>query len=175
MFWAVNSLLKKSYIMTDGQSASVSWCQELISDPRPNFLLSFIIFLTVESVDVGRPFWREVGSIVLSCFWASPAETFLGLSPAGLMTITYLRMRLNQPKSRSHVTTHSQSVSQYVKVSSPLWDLWPDITFCPKVAVLSLWGALSDERSGLSFSVCSTLSVFTSSINVTWVLHFSNL
>jgi hypothetical protein len=42
--------------------------------------------------------------------------------------------------------TVSQSVSQYVKVSSPLWDLWPDITrCCLKVAVLSLWGALSDE------------------------------
>jgi hypothetical protein len=32
-----------------------------------------------------------------------------------------------------------QSVSQYVKVSSPLWDLWPDITFCPKVWVGSTW------------------------------------
>jgi hypothetical protein len=42
-------------------------------------------------------------------------------------------------------------VSHYVKVSSPLWDMWPDITFYPKVAVLSLWGALSDKRSGLLF------------------------
>jgi hypothetical protein len=29
-------------------------------------------------------------------------------------------------------------------------ELWPDITFCLKVALLPLWGALSDERSGLS-------------------------
>jgi hypothetical protein len=41
-------------------------------------------------------------------------------------------------------------VSQYVLVSSPLWNLWPDIIFCLKVAVLSMWGALSDERLGLS-------------------------
>jgi hypothetical protein len=34
-----------------------------------------------------------------------------------------------------------RSVSQYVLVSSPLWNLWPDIIFCLKVAVLSLWGA----------------------------------
>jgi hypothetical protein len=46
--------------------------------------------------------------------------------------------------------TVSQSASQYVLVSSPLWNLLPDIIFCLKVAVLSLWGALSDERLGLS-------------------------
>jgi hypothetical protein len=51
--------------------------------------------------------------------------------------------------------TVCQSVSQYVKVSSPLWDLWPDIASYLKVAVLSLWGALSDERSGLSFVILS--------------------
>jgi hypothetical protein len=48
---------------------------------------------------------------------------------------------------------------------------------CLKVAVLSLWGALSDERSGLSlsFSACSNLSIFKSSIYVSCVLQFSNL
>jgi hypothetical protein len=44
-----------------------------------------------------------------------------------------------------------RSVSQYVLLSSPLWDLWPDITSCLKVAVLSLWGALSDGRTSLHF------------------------
>jgi hypothetical protein len=43
------------------------------------------------------------------------------------------------------------TVGQYVLVSSPLWDLWLDIIYCLKVAVKSVWGALSDERSGLSF------------------------
>jgi hypothetical protein len=67
-------------------------------------------------------------------------------------------------------------------VSSPLWDLWPDITFCPKVFVWKLLsclcGAPSMTRSRvcyLSFSVYSNLSVFTSSINVRCVLQFSNL
>jgi hypothetical protein len=31
---------------------------------------------------------REVGPPVFSCFWASPAQSFWGLSPAGLMTGT---------------------------------------------------------------------------------------
>jgi hypothetical protein len=34
--------------------------------------------------------------------------------------------------------TVDRSVSQYVKVSSPLWDLWPDITFCPKAVFWNL-------------------------------------
>jgi hypothetical protein len=37
--------------------------------------------------------------------------------------------------------------------SSPIWDLWPAIIFCPKVPVLSLWGALSNEWLGLSVQV----------------------
>jgi hypothetical protein len=38
---------------------------------------------------VGRLLWREVGSVVFSCFWASPAQSFSALSPAGLMNIFY--------------------------------------------------------------------------------------
>jgi hypothetical protein len=52
--------------------------------------------------------------------------------------------------SKSKSCYDRRSVSQYVVVSSSLWNPWPDITFCLQVAVLSLWGALSDERSGLS-------------------------
>jgi hypothetical protein len=44
--------------------------------------------------------------------------------------------------------TVSQSVC--LGVESTLEFLRPDIILCLKVAVLSLWGALSDERSGLS-------------------------
>jgi hypothetical protein len=36
-------------------------------------------------------------------------------------------------------------------VSSPIWGSWPDIYCCLTVTVLFLWGALSDERTGLSF------------------------
>jgi hypothetical protein len=51
--------------------------------------------------------------------------------------------------------TVNQSASQYVEMSSQLWDLWLDITLCPKVVVwkLSLRGALFDERSGLSIVI----------------------
>jgi hypothetical protein len=36
-------------------------------------------------------------------------------------------------------------------VSSPIWGSRPDIYYSLTVTVLFLWGALSDERTGLSF------------------------
>jgi hypothetical protein len=35
-------------------------------------------------------------------------------------------------------------------VSSPIWGSWPDIYYYLTIAVWRLWGALSDERTGLS-------------------------
>jgi hypothetical protein len=60
--------------------------------------------------------------------------------------------------SRSHVTTDGRSVSHYVKVSSTTLGLVTKYYFISKgcflkVAVLSLWGALSDKRTGLQFAV----------------------
>jgi hypothetical protein len=46
----------QSYITTDSHSASLSWCQALIWDPQPNFLLLYlIIFRQLRVGDVGRP------------------------------------------------------------------------------------------------------------------------
>jgi hypothetical protein len=65
-----------------------------------------------------------------------------------------------------------QMVSQYVLMSSSLWNLWPDVIFCLNVAVLSLWGSLSDERSGLSpvshFHQCL---VHCQRCNVIYIVH----
>jgi hypothetical protein len=76
---------------------------------------------------------------------------------------------------RSHITTDGQSVSQYVKVSSPLWDLWPNITFCPNVVFWKLLSclcgapSLTKGRGCHLSSVCNNLPEFTSSIYVTCV------
>jgi hypothetical protein len=84
-------------------------------------------------------------------------------------------------RSRSHVTTDGQSVSQSVcQGTEPTLRLVTRYYFLSegcflKAAVLSLWNALSDERSHLSLSVYSNLSVFTSSIYVRCVLQFSSL
>jgi hypothetical protein len=50
------------------------------------------IFITVRQLrvfDVGRSLWRENWSAVYNCCWSSPVQSFLGLNPAGLMTILY--------------------------------------------------------------------------------------
>jgi hypothetical protein len=62
-----------------------------------------------------------------------------------------LHTRLVQAKSKSHCDWPSVSLS--VLVSIPGWGSWPDVSSCLKVTVLSMWGALSDERSGLSFTI----------------------
>jgi hypothetical protein len=38
---------------------------------------------------VGRPLWREDGSVFGMCRWSLPAQSFSGLSPLGLATVFY--------------------------------------------------------------------------------------
>jgi hypothetical protein len=73
-----------------------------------------------------------------------------------------LKQEILGSRSRSYFTTDSQSVSQsvsqYVLLSSTLVGLVTRYYFlseccCLKFAVLFLWGALSDERTGLQFAV----------------------
>jgi hypothetical protein len=62
------------------------------------------------------------------------------------------RLQLDPSQSQSHVTTEGQSASLswcYL----PIWGPRPDFDYCQRVAGLLIWGALSDERTGLSFTV----------------------
>jgi hypothetical protein len=77
-------------------------------------------------VSVGRPLWREAGSAMCQSHFTADSQSV------------------------------SQSVSQYVLVSSPLRGRLTRYYFLFKClglksVVLSLWGALSDDRPGLSF------------------------
>jgi hypothetical protein len=40
---------------------------------------------------------------------------------------------------------------------SPIWGLRPDFYYCQTIAGLLMWGALSDERMGLSFTIAPVL------------------
>jgi hypothetical protein len=42
-----------------------------------------------EFVDVGCSLWHEDRSVIYNCCWPSPAHSFSGLSPVGLVTIFY--------------------------------------------------------------------------------------
>jgi hypothetical protein len=57
-------------------------------------------------------------------------------------------------ESESYVTTdgESASVSSY---KAPIWGLRPDFYYCQTAAGLLMSGALSDERTGLSFKIAA--------------------
>jgi hypothetical protein len=59
-------------------------------------------------------------------------------------------------ESESYVTTDGQSVSLSWN-KAPIWGLRPDFYYCLTVAGLLIWGALSDERTGLSFTIAADL------------------
>jgi hypothetical protein len=64
----------------------------------------------------------------------------------------------SKPKPKSKLLCDWQSVSKYVLVSSTLVGFANRYyflleCFCLKFAALYLWGALSDERTGLQFAV----------------------
>jgi hypothetical protein len=62
--------------------------------------------------------------------------------------------RLSSPESESYVTTDGQSASlSWMK--APTWGLRPDLYYCLTVAGLLIWGALSHERTGLSFTIAA--------------------
>jgi hypothetical protein len=60
---------------------------------------------------------------------------------------------LNQSQSQSHIATDGQSISQSVSLGiEPYLVLMTRYSFyCLRVTVLFSWGALSDEKMGLSF------------------------
>jgi hypothetical protein len=63
-------------------------------DPRQEFLFSNWTLAVI--VLTQHPLWRDDGSVVYSCCWSSPAQSFSGPSPAGLMT-TFYCLRFETP------------------------------------------------------------------------------
>jgi hypothetical protein len=60
-------------------------------------------------------------------------------------------------ESESYVTTDGQPVSLSWN-KAPIWGLRPDFYYCLTVARLLTWGALSDNRTGLSFKIAAGLA-----------------
>jgi hypothetical protein len=57
-------------------------------------------------------------------------------------------------RSQSYITTDGQSASLSWN-KAPIWGLGPDLYYCQTVAGLFMWGALSDERTSLSFKIAA--------------------
>jgi hypothetical protein len=83
------SKMKVQVILRLTDSQPVSFGDRYSSGTRNQFLF-FFFQLSLDSLriyDEGSPLWLEVGSVVFSCCWASPAQSFSGLSPTGLMSL----------------------------------------------------------------------------------------
>jgi hypothetical protein len=79
-----------------------------------------------------------------------------------IVIITYLATFLQSPVSSPAL---GQNILLRIFSSEFIWGAWSDINYCLTVIILSMSGAPSDERSGLSF------------VLVTWTasVHFSKL
>jgi hypothetical protein len=90
---SVNSKSKSCY-----DRRSVGQCV-LVSSTHLGLKTRFLLLSdSCRFVHVGRPLWREDGSVVYNCCWPSPAQSFSGPSPVGLATILYcLRLETSPP------------------------------------------------------------------------------
>jgi hypothetical protein len=75
------------YYTTGGLPPISSSWRQAPWDSRPVILFSNWTLLIIDLMQ--HPLWREDGSVVYNCCWSSPAQSFSGQSPAGLMNIFY--------------------------------------------------------------------------------------
>jgi hypothetical protein len=132
----VNAARSRSYLTTDGQSVSMSCCRE------PLWICDHIL------LPVGM-LLSEICGLASVGRGERPGLHFAVQSfsdPSSAEPVTIVRVRV----------TLRLTVSQYVLASSPLYGRLTRYCFLFKClglefVVLSLWGALSDDRLGLSF------------------------
>jgi hypothetical protein len=116
----------KSKICYDRQSVGQS---VLVSSTHLGLMTRFLLLLRVCSC--GASFWRENGSAIYNCCWSSPALSFLGLSPTGLVTIFYCLRIETPPTWRARFPYlyppgtgwPSYTPRHWVPFSLPLWAL----------------------------------------------------
>jgi hypothetical protein len=106
-------------------------------------------------IDVGRSLWRENGCAVYSCCWSSPGQSFLGLSPAELVTIFYTVPR---ERERERVTLRLAVYRQSVHLGAePLethgQTFFSHLNTCDHIPYIT--SSLTRERMSLSFTIAA--------------------
>jgi hypothetical protein len=91
------------------------------------------------------------------CDWlfsSTAYSTLLLFLPYWLFRNLTASSTLTLAESESYVTTDGQSASLSWN-KAPIWSVRPDFYYRRTVAGLLMWGALSDERTGLSFTIAA--------------------
>jgi hypothetical protein len=79
-------------------------------------------------VFVGRFLWIEDGSVFCICCWPSPAQSFFGPSPFGLVTIFYcLRFETSLFVGSYDSQGHGGGIRPSLHTGHPLWPTKPEI------------------------------------------------
>jgi hypothetical protein len=79
----------------------------------------------------------------------------------------------SKSQNQSYVTTDGQSASLSWN-KAPIWGVNPDFCYYQTVAGLLMWGALSDERTGLLFArvTVSSNKSLVSTCNLHFILYY---
>jgi hypothetical protein len=87
----------RSYFTTDGQSVSrsvgrsvsMSWCRAPLWGPWPDFTFSFLCRKIASLFVLGRPLWREDGSVTCSAIyqWSESRRTLSHLRLLGSLSV----------------------------------------------------------------------------------------
>jgi hypothetical protein len=128
-----------------------SWPYFTVSDSRlplssPPTTLRATMEVSQFSVESSRVFCYDRCSVGLSVLEQS---TLLGLTARSLVLWTNC-----QKKSQSYVTTDGQQASLSWN-KAPIWGLRPDLDYFLTFEGVLIWGALSHERTGLSFAIAT--------------------
>jgi hypothetical protein len=117
------------------------------------------------SVFTSRILATDFNTVIITCkVFSSQAEfqvstelvAFLSQSSSTAASRDSLKFISTESESESYVTTDGQSASlSWIK--APNWALRPNLYYWLKIAGLLMWGALSDERTGLSFTIAAGL------------------
>jgi hypothetical protein len=83
----LNPAKSKSNLYYDRRSASQSVLEQ--STHLGLMTRSWLLSDSCRFVGLGRPLRQEDRSVVCNCYWPSPAQSFSGPSPVGLVTIFY--------------------------------------------------------------------------------------
>jgi hypothetical protein len=127
--------VSQNHITTGSHSASLSWCQTPPSGTRDQFFPSFFCINNCRFLDVGRPLWREDGSVIYSYswFWAFRAVTLGSGSRRTHDRILLSHLRLPQPGGPGpHICIPQEQGGSVI----PLGTGFP---FCHLLRLAGLW------------------------------------